>query len=671
MDDNQSVKRYDWLKEQIKQHNHSYYTQDNPVISDAQYDTLFKELLDIEQNYPYLISADSPSQSVGARTNTVFSPVQHGVPMLSLQNALDEVELLAFDKRCREALSIEQIEYSCELKFDGLAISLLYENGFLVRAATRGDGMIGENVTDNIKTIAQIPWKLQGSNYPRRIEIRGEVFMTHDDFHKLNTQQRALAEKEFANPRNAAAGSLRQLDAKITAKRSLSFFAYGIGELVPTLWLPQSHAQLMQQLIVLGMPVSSEHCVAKGVDELLAFFKRIALKREELPYEIDGVVYKVNLFDQQQQLGYVSRAPRFAVAHKFPPQEAFTKVLAIEVQVGRTGAITPVARLEPVLVGGVTLMNATLHNEEEISRKDVRVGDFVVVRRAGDVIPEVVMVLKDRRPSDTQVFQMPILCPICHSLIEKLPGEVIARCTGGLFCNAQKLQSITHFAHRRAMHIDGLGEKIVEQLIAENLIRNPADLYRLGLNALIQLNRMGEKLASNLLEAIEKSKQTTLARVIFALGIRHVGETTAKDLAKYFGSLTAFMSSTEIELLKVRDVGPVIVQSIKNFLAQPHNVEVIEQLIACGINPIEEVSPMNEAGIFFNKTIVLTGTLPTLSRDQAKELLEQAGAKVSGSVSSKTDYVLAGLEAGSKLDKAQALGIAIISEEELLTMLER
>jgi DNA ligase (NAD+) len=530
--------------------------------------------------------------------------------------------------------------------------------------------MIGENVTDNIKTIAQIPWKLQG-NYPRRVEIRGEVFMTHDDFHKLNAQQRALDEKEFANPRNAAAGSLRQLDAKITAKRSLSFFAYGIGELVPTFWLPQSHAQLMQQLIALGMPVSSEHCVAKGVDELLAFFQRIALKREELPYEIDGVVYKVNMFDQQQQLGYVSRAPRFAVAHKFPPQEAFTKVLAIEVQVGRTGAITPVARLEPVLVGGVTLMNATLHNEEEISRKDVRVGDFVVVRRAGDVIPEVVMVLKDRRPSNTQAFQMPMLCPICHSLIEKLPGEVIARCTGGLFCNAQKLQSITHFAHRRAMHIDGLGEKIVEQLIAENLIRNPADLYRLGFNALIQLNRMGEKLASNLLEAIEKSKKTTLARVIFALGIRHVGETTAKDLAKYFGSLTAFMSSTEIELLKVRDVGPVIVQSIKNFLAQPHNVEVIEQLIACGINPIEEVSPMNEAGIFFNKTIVLTGTLPTLSRDQAKELLEQAGAKVSGSVSSKTDYVLAGLEAGSKLDKAQALGIAIISEEELLTMLER
>jgi DNA ligase (NAD+) len=427
----------------------------------------------------------------------------------------------------------------------------------------------------------------------------------------------------------------------------------------------------MQLLIASGMPVSAEHCEAVGVKELLAFFQRIGSKREELPYEIDGVVYKVNAFDQQQQLGYVSRAPRFAIAHKFPPQEAYTKVLAIEVQVGRTGAITPVARLEPVLVGGVTLMNATLHNEEEISRKDVRVGDYVVVRRAGDVIPEVVMVLKDRRPENTQVFQMPTQCPICKSLIEKLPGEVIARCTGGLFCNAQKLQSITHFAHRRAMHIDGLGEKIVEQLITENLIRNPADLYRLGLNALIGLNRMGDKLASNLLQAIEKSKQTTLARVIFALGIRHVGETTAKDLAKYFGSLTAFMSAQEDELLKVRDVGPVIVQSIHNFLAQPHNVEVIEQLMACGVNPIEEISPINKEGVFFNKTIVITGTLPTLSRDQAKEMLEQAGAKVSGSVSAKTHYLLAGSEAGSKLDKAQALGIAIIGEEEFLRMLSQ
>ena len=671
MDEIQSVKRYDWLKEQIKNHNAAYYNQDSPIISDAQYDALFKELLNIEQHYPHWITEDSPSQRVGGETNTVFSPVQHGVPMLSLQNALDEVELLAFDKRCREGLGVEQIEYSCELKFDGLAISLLYENGFLIRAATRGDGMVGENVTDNIKTIAQIPWKLQGENIPRRIEIRGEVFMTHEDFRKLNAKQRDLSEKEFANPRNAAAGSLRQLDPKITANRSLSFFAYGIGELVPTSWLPQSHAALMQLLIASGMPVSAEHCEAVGVEELLAFFQRIGSKREELPYEIDGVVYKVNAFDQQQQLGYVSRAPRFAIAHKFPPQEAYTKVLAIEVQVGRTGAITPVARLEPVLVGGVTLMNATLHNEEEISRKDVRVGDYVVVRRAGDVIPEVVMVLKDRRPENTQVFQMPTQCPICKSLIEKLPGEVIARCTGGLFCNAQKLQSITHFAHRRAMHIDGLGEKIVEQLITENLIRNPADLYRLGLNALIGLNRMGDKLASNLLQAIEKSKQTTLARVIFALGIRHVGETTAKDLAKYFGSLTAFMSAQEDELLKVRDVGPVIVQSIHNFLAQPHNVEVIEQLMACGVNPIEEISPINKEGVFFNKTIVITGTLPTLSRDQAKEMLEQAGAKVSGSVSAKTHYLLAGIEAGSKLDKAQALGIAIIEEEEFLRMLSQ
>jgi DNA ligase (NAD+) len=493
--------------------------------------------------------------------------------------------------------------------------------------------------------------------------------MTHDNFRQLNEDQRNLDEKEFANPRNAAAGSLRQLDSKISAQRALSFYAYGVGELFPHQWLPERHSDLMNQMINMGLPVCEDRCIAQGYTELMHFFQNIESRREQLPFDIDGVVYKVNAYGQQQQLGYVSRAPRFAIAHKFPPQEAFTRVLAIEVQVGRTGAITPVARLEPVLVGGVTLTNATLHNEDEIIRKDVRIGDTVVVRRAGDVIPEVVMVVQEKRPIDSSVFRMPTHCPICDSQITKLPGEAIARCTGGLFCNAQKLQSIIHFAHRRAMNIDGLGEKIVKQLIAEQLIRNPSDLYRLGLNALLRLNRMGEKLASNLLIAIEESKQCSLARVIFALGIRHVGETTAKDLAKHFRSLSAFILADEEALLKVRDVGPVVAESIRDFLSQGHNIEVIEQLMACGINPIEKGSEEIKVTAFNAKTVVITGTLDTLSRDQAKELLERAGAKVSGSVSSKTDFLLAGTDAGSKLEKAQTLGITTIDETEFLRIL--
>ncbi len=661
--------RYVWLKEQIAQFDLAYYLNDSPLIADAQYDELFRELQAIEKTHPEWISADSPTQKVSGYVNQVFSEVVHGSPMLSLNNALTESELIAFDKRCRESLEISEVEYACELKFDGLAISLLYENSYLVRAATRGDGTVGENVSDNVMTISQIPHRLIGSNLPQRIEIRGEVFMTHENFQQLNVDQRNSGDKEFANPRNAAAGSLRQLDPKITAQRSLSFFAYGIGELVPLQWLPKRHSELMDQMIAMGLPVCEDRCIAHGINELLQFFQKIQASRDQLPFDIDGVVYKVNTYRLQQQLGYVSRAPRFAVAHKFPPQEAFTKILAIEVQVGRTGAITPVARLEPVLVGGVTLTNATLHNEDEILRKDVRVGDTVVVRRAGDVIPEVVMVAQEKRPIDATVFRMPSVCPICESQIRKLPGEVIARCTGGLFCNAQKLQSIIHFAHRRAMNIDGLGEKIVEQLIAEQLIRNPSDLYRLGLNALLRLNRMGEKLATNLLTAIDQSKQSSLARVIFALGIRHVGETTAKDLGKYFGSLNSFILADEEELLKVRDVGPVVAQSIRDFLSQAHNIEVIEQLMACGINPIEKVSEEIRIKAFIGKTVVITGTLSTLSRDQAKELLERAGAKVAGSVSSKTDYLLAGSDAGSKLEKAQSLGISILDEASFFELL--
>jgi len=662
--------RYVWLKEQIAQFDQAYYLNDSPLISDAQYDELFRELQSIEKAHPEWITTDSPTQKVSGYVNQVFSEVVHGTPMLSLNNALTETELIAFDKRCHEGLETSEVEYACELKFDGLAISLLYENSYLVRAATRGDGTVGENVTENIKTIAQIPHRLIGSNLPQRIEIRGEVFMTHDNFRQLNIDQRNLGEKEFANPRNAAAGSLRQLDSKITAQRALSFYAYGVGELVPQQWLPERHSELLNRMIAMGLPVCEDRKIAFGLMDLMQFFKEIEELREQLPFDIDGVVYKINAYRLQHQLGYVSRAPRFAIAHKFPPQEAFTKILAIEVQVGRTGAITPVARLEPVLVGGVTLTNATLHNEDEIIRKDVRVGDTVVVRRAGDVIPEVVMVVKEKRSLESVVFRMPSLCPICDSQITKLPGEAIARCTGGLFCNAQKLQSIIHFAHRRAMNIDGLGEKIVEQLISEQLIRNPADLYRLGLNALLRLNRMGEKLASNLLFAIEESKKCSLARVIFALGIRHVGETTAKDLAKHFGSLDAFIHADEDVLLKVRDVGPVVAESIRNFLSQGHNVEVVEQLMACGINPIEKVAEEIKVTAFIGKTIVITGTLATLSRDQAKELLERAGAKVSGSVSSKTNYLLAGADAGSKLEKAQSLGITIIDETEFLRLLE-
>lgn len=664
------AQHYAWLIEQIAAHDRAYYLQDSPLISDAQYDVLYKELIEIEKQHPYLISSDSPSKKVGGYSNEVFSPVKHGSPMLSLNNALTEEELIAFDKRCREGLELEVIEYACELKYDGLAISLLYEKGSLTRAATRGDGTIGENVTANIKTIQQIPHQLKG-NYPERIEIRGEVFMTHENFKKLNEDQRYMGDKEFANPRNAAAGSLRQLDPKVTSMRSLSFFAYGVGELSPSQLSPNSHSELMAKFDLMGLPVSPDRCVAKGLEQVLAFFDQIKQRRDQLLFDIDGVVYKVNAYYQQNQLGYVSRAPRFAIAHKFPPEEAYTKVIAIEVQVGRTGAITPVARLEPVQVGGVVLTNATLHNEDEILRKDVRVGDTVIVRRAGDVIPEVVMVLKEHRIKGAAKFQMPTHCPICQSAIEKSTGEIIARCTGGLFCSAQKLQSILHFAHRRAMNIDGLGEKIVVQLIQENIIRNPADLYRLGLNALLTLNRMGEKLASNLLQAIESSKQSSLARVIFALGIRHVGETTAKDLAKYFGSMTTFIHAKDEDLLKVRDVGPVVVNSIKNFFAQNHNIEVIEQLMACGINPIEKASGDQVVEAFSNKTVVLTGTLPTLSRDQAKELLEIAGAKVSGSVSSKTDFILAGTDAGSKLEKAQALGVRIIDETEFLEMLKQ
>ena len=661
--------RYRYLQTELARLEHAYYVLDQPLVPDAEYDRLYRELLDLEQKHPDWISADSLSQRVGGTPLKVFNEVKHAVPMLSLNNAFEESELINFDRRCRDGLGLESVNYACELKFDGLAISLRYEHGVLVQAATRGDGASGEDVTVNIRTIRAIPLRLTGKKIPDVLEVRGEVFMHRDDFEKMNKYAATLGEKEFANPRNAAAGSLRQLDSKITAKRPLSFFAYGLGAFEPINWLPKTHSQLLDHYVELGLPVCQERRVVSSVKGLNQFYQEIGRKRIQLPYEIDGVVYKVNSFSQQNTLGFVSRAPRFAIAHKYPAQEEITTVLGIDVQVGRTGAITPVARLSPVLVGGVTVTNATLHNEDEVRRKDVRVGDTVVVRRAGDVIPEVVSVVLDRRPQHTQPFEIPSRCPICDSHIERLVDEAIARCSGGLFCAAQRKQALLHFAHRRAMDIEGLGDKIVDQLVDLNLVRTPADLYRLGFSALANLERMGDKSADNLIRSIAQSKSTSLPRFIFGLGIRHVGESTAKDLAKYFGTMQALMDAQMEDLLTVNDVGPVVANSIISFMSESHNREVIEQLLASGIEfqVEEQIASVDLSG----KTFVLTGTLPTMSRDQAKALLEAAGAKVAGSVSQKTSYVVAGSDAGSKLEKANELGIPILDEDALMKILGR
>ncbi len=661
--------RYRYLQTELARLEHAYYVLDQPLVPDAEYDRLYRELLDLEQKHPDWISADSLSQRVGGTPLKVFNEVKHAVPMLSLNNAFEESELINFDRRCRDGLGLESVNYACELKFDGLAISLRYEHGVLVQAATRGDGASGEDVTVNIRTIRAIPLRLTGKKIPDVLEVRGEVFMHRDDFEKMNKYAATLGEKEFANPRNAAAGSLRQLDSKITAKRPLSFFAYGLGAFEPINWLPKTHSQLLDHYVELGLPVCQERRVVSSVEGLNQFYQEIGRKRNQLPYEIDGVVYKVNSFSQQNTLGFVSRAPRFAIAHKYPAQEEITTVLGIDVQVGRTGAITPVARLSPVLVGGVTVTNATLHNEDEVRRKDVRVGDTVVVRRAGDVIPEVVSVVLDRRPQHTQPFEIPSRCPICDSHIERLVDEAIARCSGGLFCAAQRKQALLHFAHRRAMDIEGLGDKIVDQLVDLNLVRTPADLYRLGFSALANLERMGDKSADNLIRSIAQSKSTSLPRFIFGLGIRHVGESTAKDLAKYFGTMQALMDAQMEDLLTVNDVGPVVANSIISFMSESHNREVIEQLLASGIEfqVEEQIASVDLSG----KTFVLTGTLPTMSRDQAKALLEAAGAKVAGSVSQKTSYIVAGSDAGSKLEKANELGIPILDEDALMKILGR
>ena len=660
------------LRQVIEQHNYNYYVLDNPAISDTEFDRLFRKLQQIEQRYPQFVTVDSPTQRVGSPPLKAFSQVIHGVPMLSLGNALEDSEVEAFDRRMREDLGVDLVEYAVAPKFDGLAVSLSYENGVFKTGATRGDGYTGEDITLNLRTINAIPLHLVADRIPALLEVRGEVLMLKADFEKLNQQQREKNEKVFANPRNAAAGSLRQLDSSITAKRRLTFFAYGIGVNEAVDVPKDKHSHIMEYLAALRFPVVQESQIVKGLDALYKYYHEVRAMRDQLPYEIDGVVYKVNLLAQQEKLGYVSRAPRFALAHKFPAQEAVTELLDINVQVGRTGALTPVARLKPIFVGGVTVTNATLHNVGEIKRKDIRIGDSVVVRRAGDVIPEVVSVVLENRPSDTTLFVMPERCPVCGAKAVQLTGEAVVRCVGGLFCSAQQKQAIMHFASRRAMDIEGLGKKLVAQLVDNAIVRTPADLYKLGLAALSSLARMAEKSAGNIVVAIEKSKDTTLARFIYALGIRNVGETTAKELARYFGSLDQLMQA-DIEVLQsVPDIGPAVAQSIVNFFSEPHNCEVIEQLCLCGIRWDEHPSGLDRPVNYLTltgKTFVLTGALPHMSREEAKQKIEKLGGKVTGSVSSKTDYVVTGTDPGSKYDKAVKLGIRLLDEAGLLQLL--
>ncbi len=658
------------LRAELEHHNYQYYVLDQPLVSDAEYDRLFRQLQQLEQEYPELADPESPTQRVGGSALPEFRQVIHRTPMLSLSNGFSDEEVTAFDRRVREGSAMDSVEYLAEPKFDGLAISLTYERGRFTQGATRGDGYTGEDVTANLRTLKSIPLRLRGEAPPRLLEVRGEVLMFRRDFDSLNERQRANQEKEFANPRNAAAGSLRQLDSRITAARPLRFFAYAVG-VIEGAALPGSHSALEDWLQDLGLPVCPERRVVHAVQGLMRYYQRMGERRAGLAYQIDGVVYKVNDLAAQQRLGYVSRAPRFAIAHKFPAEEANTEVLAIEVQVGRTGALTPVARLAPVFVGGVTVTNATLHNEDELRRKDVRVGDTVIVRRAGDVIPEVVTVLRDKRPRNAAEFKMPASCPVCGSAVVRLPDEAVARCSGGLICAAQRKQALLHFASRRAMDIEGLGEKLVDQLVDHDIVKTAADLYRLGLVALAGLERMAERSAQNVLQAIERSKSTTLARFIFALGIRNVGEATAKELARHFGGLDRLMQAHEEALQQVPDIGPVVALSIAQFFSEAHNREVIEQMRACGVHWQEGAPAATAAAAkLAGKAFVLTGALPNMSRDEAKELIEAQGGKVAASVSGKTDYVVAGSEAGAKLAKAQKLGIPVLDEAGLLQLLK-
>lgn len=662
-----------WLREQLNRHGYRYYVLDDPEIPDAEYDRLFRELQALEAAHPELIAADSPTQRVGGKPLDAFLPVPHRVPMLSIRTETDTSSggAVAFDTQIRRELELsadaEPVEYHCELKFDGLAISLRYEQGVLVQAATRGDGETGEDVTQNIRTIRSLPLRLHGAA-PEVLEVRGEAYMSRPDFERYNARQRAAGLAVLVNPRNGAAGSIRQLDPQLAAKRPLSFFAYGLGEVQG--WdLPTTHGALLDALATLGLPVCEERVVARGAEGLIDFHHAVAKKRDALPFDIDGVVYKVNRLDQQRQLGFRTREPRWAVAHKFPAQEELTVVEAIELQVGRTGAVTPVARLKPVFVGGVTVTNATLHNADEVARKDVRVGDTVIVRRAGDVIPEVVSVVLEHRIPDAPAFQMPTNCPVCGSQILRPEGEAVARCIGGLYCRAQRKEAIRHFASRRAMDIDGLGDKLVDQLIEQDLVHDPADLYALDVQALTSLDRMGTKSAINLLEALERSKTTTLARFLYSLGIREVGEATARALERYLGTLEALLAADEPRLLQVPDIGPVAAAAIRTFFQEPHNREVLTRLQTAGVRWPTATAQMPADQPLAGKSFVLTGTLESLTRDEAAERLRALGAKVAGSVSKKTDYVVAGRDAGSKLDKARELGVSVIDEAGLLVLL--
>lgn len=668
------IQQINQLRASLRHHEYQYHVLDAPEIPDAEYDRLMRELRELETAHPELITADSPTQRVGAAPLTAFEQVRHEVPMLSLDNVFDEESYLAFNKRVQDRLkSADTLTFCCELKLDGLAVSLLYEDGELVRAATRGDGTTGENITANVRTIRAIPLRLTGDNIPRRVEIRGEVFMPQRGFEALNEEARRTGGKVFANPRNAAAGSLRQLDPRITAKRPLTFFCYGVGVLEGG-ELPRSHWQRLMQFREWGLPVSERIRLCNGSEEVLAFYHQIEQARTGLGFDIDGVVIKVDSLDLQEALGFVARAPRWAIAFKFPAQEQVTTVRDVEFQVGRTGAITPVARLEPVLVAGVTVSNATLHNADEIERLGLRIGDTVIVRRAGDVIPQVVGVVLSERPEHVREVTFPTACPVCGSDVERVEGEAVARCTGGLFCGAQRKESLKHFVSRRAMDVDGMGDKIIDQLVEKEYVKTPADLFRLSAGVLTGLDRMGPKSAQNLVNALQKAKETTLARFLYALGIREVGEATAANLAAHFGSVEA-LRAADLEALKsVQDVGDIVAKHVRNFLEEAHNQQVIDELLdpAIGIHwpAVQVIVPEEIDSPFAGKTVVLTGSLSILSRDEAKDRLTALGAKVSGSVSKKTDLLIAGEAAGSKLAKAQELGIEVIDEAEMVRRLD-
>lgn len=662
-------KHLEKLRQQLNEHNYKYYVLDAPIVSDAEYDRLFRELQQLEKEHPELITSDSPTQRVGATPLKEFAEIKHEIPMLSLDNAFTDEEVIAFDKRIKQKLEIHhEVEYCCEPKMDGVAVSILYENGILTQAATRGDGFTGEDITQNIRTVPTVPLHLHGIGFPKVLEVRGEIFMSKKGFDKLNKEAEKKAEKVFANPRNAAAGSVRQLDPKITAKRPLEIFFYGWG--VVSHKIADEQSEVLKKLQSWGLRINPDLKVAKDIQACLVYYKNIGDKREKLPYEIDGVVYKVNNLKLQQELGFVSRSPRWAIAHKFPAHEENTKVLNIEFQVGRTGALTPVARLQPVHVGGVTVSNATLHNFDEAWRKDVRVGDTVVIRRAGDVIPEVVAVIKEKRPHGTHPIAVPKKCPVCHSDVIKPEGEVSAQCTGGLYCQAQVRESILHYASRLAMNIDGLGDKLVELFLNQKLIKDVTDLYTLKKDEIANLERMGEKSAQNLLAAIEKSKATTLRRFIYALGIPEVGESTALALTNHFGTLEKIMNANEAELQEVPDIGPAVSAEILAFFRQKHNREIVNKLKKLGVHWQEGIRE-KKAQPLAGQTFVLTGTLTSMTRDEAKAKLIDLGATVSGSVSKKTAYVVVGSDAGSKLTKAEELGVKILDEDEFVNLLKK